>query len=252
MEKEESKTFFHSNWKNILLIVFSCIIVVLLMSTTCTKQKLDIANNNIAALTDTVHTYQLKNGELMYEKQGFMLEKEKLEKYLEISKSEVKDLEKKLGSALATISKLKGQIKVDTIITHDSVYLDQDSVYHNKFKYKDKWLSVDGTSTFSFKPFNANTTINNILMDVPLKVGMSTDNKWFVTSENPYVNFTSVDGVNLAPSNKKRFTLGVHVGVGPSFGYGILGTSGGTVYHGWYFGAGVNVSLGVTYKLLEF
>lgn len=252
MEKEESKTFFHSNWKNILLIVFSCIIVVLLMSTTCTKQKLDIANNNIAALTDTVRTYQLKNGELMYEKQGFMLEKEKLEKYLEISKSEVNDLEKKLGSALATISKLKGQIKVDTIITHDSVYLDQDSVYHNKFKYEDKWLSVDGTSTFSFKPFNANTTINNILMDVPLKVGMSTDNKWFVTSENPYVNFTSVDGANLAPSNKKRFTLGVHVGVGPSFGYGILGTSGGTVYHGWYFGAGVNVSLGFTYKLLEF
>ena len=89
-------------------------------------------------------------------------------------------------------------------------------------------------------------------MDVPLKVGMSTDNKWFVTSENPYVNFTSVEGANLAPSNKKRFTLGVHVGVGPSFGYGILGTSGGTVYHGWYFGAGVNVSLGVTYKLLEF
>ena len=248
----QDKTFFQSNWKNILLIVFSCIIVALLMSTTCTKQKLDIANNNIAALTDTVHTYQLKNGELMYEKQGYILEKEELEKYLEISKGEVKDLEKKLGSALATISKLKGQIRVDTIVTHDSIYLDQDSVYHNKFKYEDKWLALNGISTFSFNPFSAKTTINNISMDVPLKVGMSTDNKWFVTSENPYVNFTSVEGANLAPSNKKRFTLGVHVGVGPSFGYGILGTSGGTVYHGWYFGAGVNVSLGVTYKLLEF
>jgi hypothetical protein len=45
---------------------------------------------------------------------------------------------------------------------------------------------------------------------------------------------------------------GIQLGIGPSFGYGILGTSGGNVYHGWYFGAGVNVSLGVTYKLLEF
>ena len=248
----ENTAFFNKNWKNILLIVFSCIIVALLMSTTCTKQKLDIANNNIAALTDTVHTYQLKNGELMYEKQGYILEKKELEKYLEISKGEVKDLEKKLGSALSTISKLHGQIKVDTIVAHDSVYLDQDSVYHNKFKYEDRWLVFNGVSTFSFNPFNANTTINDISMDVPLKVGMSTDNKWFVTSENPYVNFTSVEGANLAPSNKKRFTLGIQVGVGPSFGYGILGTSGGTVYHGWYFGAGVNVSLGVTYKLLEF
>lgn len=248
----ENTAFFSKNWKNTLLIIFSCIIVVLLMSTTCTKQKLDIANNNVAALTDTVHAYQLKNGELMYEKHGFILEKEELEKYLAISKSEVKDLEKKLGAALATISKLQGQIRVDTIVAHDSVYLDQDSVYHNKFKYEDKWLALNGISTFSFNPFSANTTINNISMDVPLKVGMSTDNKWFVTSENPYVNFTSVERANLAPSNKKRFTLGVHVGVGPSFGYGILGTSGGTVYHGWYFGAGVNVSLGVTYKLLEF
>ena len=102
----QDKTFFQSNWKNILLIIFSCIIVVLLMSTTCTKQKLDIANNNIAALTDSIHTYQLKNGELMYEKQGYVLEKEELEKYLEISKGEVKDLEKKLTTIIDVLSKI--------------------------------------------------------------------------------------------------------------------------------------------------
>ena len=64
METEKTKTFFEKNWKNILLAVFSLVIVALIMSTTCSNNKLNKAETNIKALTDTIHNYQLKNVEI--------------------------------------------------------------------------------------------------------------------------------------------------------------------------------------------
>ena len=56
-------------------IVILCILcAVLVCTTTCSRRDNTILENNIAALNDTVHEYKLKNGELMYEKQGFILD----------------------------------------------------------------------------------------------------------------------------------------------------------------------------------
>lgn len=253
MDTEKTKTFFKDNWKNILLAIFGFVIIILIMSTTCTRQKLDKAETNLEALTDTLHIYKLKNGELMYEKQGFIANKKELEEYIGIKEKEVKDIEKKLKSALATIAKLQGQIRVDTIQMTDSVYITPDSIYHNNFKYNDRWIAIDGTSHFKFDPFKVSTTMNNIFMDVPLKVGTTKDDKWFVTTENPYVVFSSVEGANLEKAKPKRWSLGVQVGVGGVFGYGISGCSAdGIVRTGWIVGAGAYVGLGVSYKLIDF
>lgn len=250
MKTEKTKTFFEKNWKNILLAVFSLVIVALIMSTTCSNNKLNKAETNIKALTDTIHNYQLKNGELMYEKQGFIADKKELEKYIDISNAEIKELEKKLGSALSTISKLQGQIRIDTIRMTDSVYIDQDSILHNDFRYSDMWLSLDGTTVYNKHIFN--TTINNVSMDVPLKVGTTKDDKWFVTSENPYVKISSIEGANIEKTEPKKWAVGIQIGIGPSLGYGILGGSDGIVRSGLYLGFGLNVSLGLTYKIAEF
>lgn len=90
-------------------------------------------------------------------------------------------------------------------------------------------------------------------MEVPLKVGTTKDNKWFVTSENPYVQFTSIEGANLEKAKPKRWSFGIYGGVGAIFGYGISGCSAdGIVRTGWILGAGGSVGFGLTYKLLEF
>ena len=247
---ENVKIIVKDNWKNILLVILFFIVVILVMSTTCTSNKLNIVENNLAAMNDTLHTYKMKNGELMYEKQGYILEKEELQKYLDISKSEVKDLEKKLGSALATISKLKTQVRVDTIHTIDSVYVDQDSVYNTIFRYNDNWLSLNGVTKFGFNPLFTKTTINNITMDANLKIGMSKDNKWFATSDNPYLNFTSIEGANLDSPKQKNWSLSLQFGLGAFVGYGKefgVSSSGGVVA-----GAGFFAGIGISRKIVEF
>ena len=252
MDKEKVKIFFRDNWKNILLTIFFLVIIALIMSTTCTNQKLGKAETNIKALTDTLHTYELKNGELLYEKQGFIAEKKELEEYIGIKEKEVKEIEKKLKSALATIAKLQAQVRIDTIHTVDSVEVLPDSTYNCHFEYKDNWLALDGVTNIKLDPFNTHTIINNIGMEVPLKVGTTKDNKWFVTSENPYVQFTRVEGVNIEKAKPKRWCIGIQGGVGAVFGYGISGSSDGIVRTGWILGGGAYLGLGITYKLMEF
>lgn len=244
--------FLKTNWKNILLLVFGIVIIALIMSTTCTRQKLDKAENNIEALNDSVHTYQLKNGELMYEKKGFIAEKEELEKYIGVKEKEVKEIEKKLNSALATIAKLRAEVNIDTIHTTDSIEVLPDSTYNCHFDYNDRWLSLNGVTSVHLDPFQSHTIINNINMEVPLKVGTTEDNQWFITSENPYVQFTNIEGANLDKAKPKRWSIAVQFGVGGIFGYGISGANDGLVRSGWIVGAGGYVGLGVSYKLIEF
>lgn len=248
----DAKTFLQKNWKNILLGVFGFIIIVLLMSTTCTSQKLGKAEKNIKALTDTLHTYELKNGELLYEKQGYIAEKKELEEYIGIKEKEVKEIEKKLKSALATIAKLQAQVRIDTIHMTDSIEVLPDSTINCHFEYKDDWLVLDGVTNVKLNPFNTHTIINNIGMEVPLKVGTTKDDKWFVTSENPYVQFTSIEGANIEKTKPKRWSIGIQGGVGAVFGYGISGSSDGIVRTGWILGGGAYLGFGITYKLFEF
>ena len=220
------------------------------MSTTCTNQKLNIAENNIKALTDTVNVYALKNQDLLYEKQGYILDKQDLEKYIDIKEKEIKEIEKKLNSSIETIAKLKGQVSIDTIQVIDSIYIDSDDVVHNDFKYTDKWVYISGTTSYNNRVFN--TTLNTISMDIPLKVGTTKDNQWFVTSENPYVNFTSIEGANIEKSKPNRWSVTAGIGVGTVGGWGISGASDGFVRDGWIVGIGFYAGVGISYRLFDF
>lgn len=241
--------FLKKYWKDVLLIILVILATSFIMSTSCTKQKLDIAENNVSALTDTISTYKLKNGELLYEKQGYIAEKEQLSTFIDVQKSEIKELEKKLNSAVSTIAKLKQEVKVDTLKLIDSVYVYDDEI-RNNFSFSDEWLSLSGTTIYKDCKFS--TTLNNLSMDVPLKVGTTKDNSWFVTTENPYVSFSSIEGASIEKAKPKRFSLSIHAGLGLSCGYGISGANDGLVRSGWFFGPAIHLGAGVSYKLFEF
>ena len=242
--------FLKKNWKDMLLIILVILAASFIMSTSCTKQKLDIAENNISALTDTISTYKLKNGDLLYEKQGYIAEKEQLSIFIGVQESEIKELEKKLGSAVSTIAKLKQEVKVDTIKLVDSVYIYEEDEVRNDFSFSDNWLSLSGTTIY--KDYKFSTTLNNLSMDVPLKIGTTKDNTWFVKTENPYVSFSSIEGASIEKAKPKRFSLSIHAGVGLSYGYGISSSVDGIVRSGWFFGPAMHIGAGVSYKLFEF
>lgn len=241
--------FLKKYWKDMLLIILVILTTSFIMSTSCTKQKLDIAENNVSALTDTISSYKLKNGELLYEKQGYIAEKEQLSTFIGVQKSEIKELEKKLNSAVSTIAKLKQEVKVDTLKLIDSVYVYEDEM-RNDFSFSDNWLSLSGTTIY--KDYKFSTTLNSLSMDVPLKIGTTKDNSWFVTTENPYVSFSSIEGASIEKAKPKRFSLSIHAGIGLSYGYGISGANDGLVRSGWFFGPAIHIGAGVSYKLFEF
>lgn len=229
---------FTSHIKDIAIVILVIVCAVLLFSTTCTSQKNRIYKNNIDALRDSVHIEQLKNGELIHSKQMLILEKKQIEDYLDIANKEIKEIEKKLQSKIAYIAKLEGQIKVDTIRLVDSVYV-KDSTYYSQWTFQDQWLYLQGLT--QFKDGTSISRLNNLEMDVPLKLGIMEDNQVFVTSSNPYVGFSAIDGAALnKPTKKSYWNIGFQLGFGiqydlryNNFGYGpYLGIGGSW---GWCF-----------------
>lgn len=231
-------TFIKNNWKDTLIIFSIIIIIILIMPTTCTNRKNENLTNNIKALTDSVQTLNLKNGELLSAKQSLILEKKELEKYLDISKKDVNDLEKKLNSSLALIAKLNGGIHVDTIMMTDSVIIHNDTI-DSYFNYTDKWICLDGHT--SLLNNYATTTINNISMSADLKMGMTDDYKVFVTTDNPYLTFNEIDAAAIDGSvvreKKKRWNIGAQLGIGAGYN---LASKTDKFFIGPYIGVGIS------------
>lgn len=246
----QNQNIIKDNWKNILLIVFFFITLSLVMSTTCASKNLHIAENNISALTDTLNCYEMRNGELLYEKQGYILEKKHLEEYIGVCEKDIRELENKLECALSTISKMQAHVKIDTIYMTDTTFIYDDGLVRNDFTYNNEWLSLSGITTYNGCKFS--TQINSIYMDVPLKIGTTKDNTWFATTENPYVNFSCIEGANLEKVKQKRWSFGIQLGVGVFGGVGVTGCSDGIMRTGWTIGTGFYGGIGFSYKLLEF
>lgn len=231
--------FIKNHWKDLLLVTFAVACIALIMSTTCVSQKNHELDTNLKAMTDSVHTMEMKNGDLLYEKQGMILEKKELEKYLDITKKEVNELERTLKSKIAYINKLEGTVRVDTLVMHDSIIYREDSILIN-FDYSDKYLAMDGTTiVIDSVP---STTLNNITIDAPLTVGVTEDNQIFVRTGNPYLNFSSIEGAQLKTqkSKPKNWNLGVQLGIGGQYDlihktFGVGPYLGVGISYGWDF-----------------
>jgi len=219
MTKNDLKNWALENWSKLLVIVLVIVCIILLMSQCSTSRKNDNLKNNIKSLTDSVQVLELKNGDLVYAKQTLILEKNELEEYLGISKKERKELEKKLDASLALISQLSGQVRIDTLLMKDSIYISEDTV-KVYFKYDDRWVALNGNTVVVDS--TASTTINEIQMDVPLTMGLTDDYKVFVESGNPYIKFTDINSAAIEGSVVKKkktyWNVGAQVGIGAQYG----------------------------------
>ena len=187
------------------------------------KNARTVAEHNIEALNDTVTSLRLANGDLIEYKNSLVIEKKELEEYLDMSKKEIRDLEKKLKADLLYISKLEGSIKVDTVYITDSTAVLDSCTYRYYFKNFDKYYTLGGyTEVYNLE--DAQTVITDNEMKLDLKVGLDENWKIFVTTDNPYVSFTSIDGALLdkdtflKQQKKSRFGVGVQVGIGGQYG----------------------------------
>ena len=191
--------------------------------------------HNYKVLQDSVQLVETKYGELLYERGSLIVEKRELEDAIGISKKQIKDYEKKLGSQLAYISKLESRLEIkDTIKTPEIIHdtLSRSYLMH----HRNEWFQFD--ETFSLKnPSKPEMYVYNIWMNVPLKVGLTDDYTIFVTSPNPYFKVTEIEGAVIDggrfAQKPRRWFFGVYggfggqydlihktFGVGPQLGFG--------------------------------
>ena len=77
--------------KDIIYIVIIGVILAVFSSLLYNKNgDIDTYKNNIKSLTSELDSTKLKNGFMMYSMQSLILEKDELEKYLDVSKKEIK------------------------------------------------------------------------------------------------------------------------------------------------------------------
>lgn len=229
-----------------VIIGLAIILLSLVSSIRTLKDNIGVYEHNNTTLKSDIKELELKNGELMTINSSLILDKNELVEELGLTKREIKDIEKKLNSSLAYISKLEGQIQIDTLYLNDSTLFIGDSTFVY-FAYNDEWFGVDGETLLV--GCDSYTKLNHIKMDAPLKVGLTDDYQIFVNTLNPYITFSSIEGAVVNESNirPKETRWGLSVFIGPTgyIGYG-LGTSG----PGIQVGVGIGVGLGVTYKIL--
>lgn len=222
---------------SILIAALVCMICL----NRCYSTKLETSEHNIKALRDSVQTLTLKNGEQASVISSYIIEKKELQNYLDISKAEVKELEKKIGK-LSYVGDIKTVTQYDTIVITDIIETRDSMILYN-IKYSDDWLTLDGIG--NIEKNRSTITFNTIEVPVPLQVGLTDDYKIWVKSKNPYLNITSIDGAVVKNSRinrkQKRFGIGFNAGVGAQ--YDIIDKS---------FGIGPYVGVGISYNILNF
>lgn len=181
------------------------------------SQEIAQYKQNWKAANDSVEYYKLKNGQLMAEKTQFILSEKDMLAQLNMTKDELKDLKKKLGKKPTTITKIETEIRVDSIyIESKPLYVSRDSLVI-PISFSDKWFAMNGL--VEYKDSLARTNMYNISMNASLTVGSTENNKFFVTSPNPYLHITDITSVVSEKTKPKRKHWGFGINIGPSVGY---------------------------------
>lgn len=198
-------------------------IVIIVCTYSCLTEKLDISEQNLKAARGRITEVELQNGELLSARDSYVATINDLEDLLDISKQEIKDIQRQLDDKVAYISKIESNVKIEYVETvRDSIVYVNPQEATSTFHYNDKWVSLKGLNEFRFgEQFDYSTTITSINMDVPLNVGLTNDYQIFVKSPNPYVTFSDIQGAVIDNSvlrpRKKRFNWGLQFGAGAMY-----------------------------------
>lgn len=189
------------------------------------NNKLDTSEQNLKAARGRIEQVELKNGELLSSRDSYIATINDLEELLDITKQEVKDIQRQLDSKVAYISKIESEVRIEYIETvRDSIiYVNSNpNIATSTFRYNNEWVDLIGQNEFIFgEQFDYKTTIESLSMDVPLNVGLTNDYQIFVKTPNPYVSFSSIDGAvidnSILKPRKKRFNWGLQMGFGAMY-----------------------------------
>ena len=213
------KNYIKTHIKDILIyLAFVVISAMLLMSLKQCNDNKQRYENNIEALTDSVNYFKSKSDMLVAEKRVFELENinelKKLNSNLYNEVNDLKNLVKKKNITNAT--------QFSGIITnelHDTTYIvEYDTItrgFSHDFAFNDEWRELEGNVNYYNDSLSMGITKDVTRFDYT--VVTDKDNKVYIKSKNPYVQFDEFTGFTI-PSKTQKNT---HFSIGPSIGVGI-------------------------------
>ena len=262
---EELKTV--KGQRNALFIALVVVLVIMFRScsgdTDIEKFKYE---QNIAALRDSVRTYETKNGDLVSEKTALITDKSELKKYNDELNKEIKHIkDNPIIIKKVSVEMIHDTIYAEAIIDSNGIVFNEDSsVKVIPFKW-------DIDSTYSKGNFrriggkyiiSVDTSMNVRSKDFVIthdELGLSfttgiTENEddrveIFIKSNYPNFKAVKIDGALFDPRESKvikKFFPPKRWGVGVFAGYGIYIDS-----DNFRAGTGVTFGVGVSYDLLQ-
>lgn len=196
------KEFFKKYWKEIAIVALLITIVILFTSLRTSNKETQRWEDNYYTAMDSINIISRNNGDLIYERDMYKLNYEELDRE---TQKIIKNLEKDLKQSINYISKLEGNIQIDTITLIDSVWIN-DNITHIGFNYNDTWTKISGVTILDNDTI---TQLNSIYINAPLLVTITDNEAISVTSQNPYIYFSSIEGahINNTPKSFKHWSL---------------------------------------------
>ena len=237
-------TFLKNLWNNNKKDIISLVIIIVLglwaigSMRSCSQMKTERndARNNIVALCDSIEYWQNKNGELIAEKTILVGEIDDL-KY--VNSEMYNDLAAMKQKNAELAAKIEGYIenpKVDTLwqYSKDTLYISANIV--QPFEFKNDFRLLSGNITLSQNTMGLNITNDIVYFDYTLALD---DGILSIKSDNPYVRYNSISGIQLPKEKPKRWNIGVQAGLG--FNFDLVSQRVGL---GPYLGLGVSYGFG--------
>lgn len=218
-----------------LIIVMVCWAITSMRSCSNQLQENKLLEHNIEAITSEAEQYKGKNGELVSQQQILIGDMNTLKIANEDLHNRLKSMEVKNAEQALRIEGLIRNPQRDTVwhVNTDTVYIDRTINISRRFDFSDRWRTLNGNVFVA--DGNLGLNIDNDLIRFDYTAAFK-DGQLYITSDNPYVQYNNITGIQVPKQKKKRWNIGIYGGFGvhydmPSkkFGYGPQ------------FGAGVSV-----------
>lgn len=231
---ESIKSFLLSLWNGFKkdIIYIAVIIIMVCWAITsmryCSNQlhQNELLEHNIEALSSEAEQYKGKNGELIEKQQILIGDMNTLKVANEDLYKRLKSMEVKNVEQALRIEGLIRNPQRDTVwqVNNDTIYIDRNINITRNFDFSDRFRTLNGNVFVS--DGNLGLNIENDIIRFDYTAAFK-DGQLYITSDNPYVQYNNITGIQVPKQRKKRWNIGLYGGFGvhydmPSkrFGYG--------------------------------
>lgn len=193
------------------LILIASLLVNITAIKSCSNYK-EMNNNNIIALTDSIHYYQNKNGELIASKRLLMGDMSTLKLANDSLYNVLKDMKVSKPNSVVYIQGEASLPQVDTmwIVQKDSL-----NKINKEFAFNDDYRSLEGNVYLVDDTLGLNVAKDEVYFDYVVAIE---NNQVLLKSNNPYIKYKEITGLTVPNqvSKKKHWSIGI----GPNVSYG--------------------------------